>query len=150
VRGGHGGNRSADGFFLFAAFSNVQTTPWFKKSQFDKAANHKTAEVKRHPAFSSPVPLCTGNGETTFSAARFPSVDRRHFRKEKRAYIKKKRKTKLYDKLRENAEKLIKENKKNLRYGSGITGPFREDTVRPTKARRESATQLKDWTRRQS
>jgi hypothetical protein len=43
----------------------------------------------------------------------------------------------FYDKLREKAEKLIKENRKNLRYGSGITGPFREDNVRPTRARGE-------------
>jgi hypothetical protein len=109
---------------------------------------------KTSGVFFASAYLCTGNGETTFSVARFPSVDRSHFRKEKRAYIKKKRKTKFYtkfyDKLRENAEKLIKENKKNLCYGSGITGPFREDTVRLTKARRESATQLKDWTRRQN
>jgi hypothetical protein len=41
---------------------------------------------------------------------------------------------KFYDKLREKAEKFIKENRKDLRYGSGITGPFREDNVRPTRA----------------
>jgi hypothetical protein len=62
----------------------------------------------------------------------FEKEYRRNHRK--RAYVKKKRKVKFYDKLRENAEKLVKENGKNLRYGSGVTGPFREDTARPTGA----------------
>jgi hypothetical protein len=30
-------------------------------------------------------------------------------------------------KLRENLNKLVKENRKNLRYGPGIAGPFKED-----------------------
>jgi hypothetical protein len=32
-----------------------------------------------------------------------------------------------FGKLRENSNKLVKENKKNLHYGPGIAGPFKED-----------------------
>jgi hypothetical protein len=59
----------------------------------------------------------------------FEKECQRNYRK--RAYVKKVRKTKFYDKLcAENSEKLIKENKKR---------PFQEDTVRPTKAKGEKA-----------
>jgi hypothetical protein len=37
------------------------------------------------------------------------------------------RKRKYYEKLREQSSKMVKENKKNLLYGSGITGVFAED-----------------------
>jgi hypothetical protein len=37
------------------------------------------------------------------------------------------RKRKYYEKLREQSSKMVKENRKNLQYGSGITGVFAED-----------------------
>jgi hypothetical protein len=37
------------------------------------------------------------------------------------------RKRKYYEKLREQSSKMVKENRKNLLYGSGITGVFAED-----------------------
>jgi hypothetical protein len=37
------------------------------------------------------------------------------------------RKRKYYEKLREQLSKMVKENRKNLLYGSGITGVFAED-----------------------
>jgi hypothetical protein len=48
---------------------------------------------------------------------------RRKYRK--RLDVKIRHKTKFYNKLRDNIDKLIAENTKNLRYGSGIVGPFR-------------------------
>jgi hypothetical protein len=45
----------------------------------------------------------------------------------KRSYLKINRRWKGFGKLHENSNKLVKENKKNLRYGPGITGPFKED-----------------------
>jgi hypothetical protein len=58
---------------------------------------------------------------------RLLDVEKQYRRKyRKRLYVKIRRKTKFYNKLRENRDKLIAENKKNLRYGSGIVGPFRQ------------------------
>jgi hypothetical protein len=50
---------------------------------------------------------------------------RRKYRK--RSYVKINRRWKCFGKLRENSNKLVKENRKNLRYGPGIAGPFAED-----------------------
>jgi hypothetical protein len=51
----------------------------------------------------------------------------RKYRKKGEARIERKRK--MFEKLRENSAKLVKENRKNLQYGSGITGFFAEDMV---------------------
>jgi hypothetical protein len=45
----------------------------------------------------------------------------------RRSYVKINRGWKCFGKLRENSNKLVKENRKNLRYGPGIAGPFAED-----------------------
>jgi hypothetical protein len=50
---------------------------------------------------------------------------RRKYRK--RSYVKINRRWKFFGKLRENSNRLVKENKKNLRYGPGIARPFKED-----------------------
>jgi hypothetical protein len=57
----------------------------------------------------------------------------------KRLVVRTKKKLKFFEKLRTQATKMVKENRKNLQYGSGISGPFAEDsqttpTRTPTKA----------------
>jgi hypothetical protein len=44
-----------------------------------------------------------------------------------RSYVKINRRWKCFGKLRENSNKLVKENKENLRYGPGIARPSKED-----------------------
>jgi hypothetical protein len=66
-------------------------------------------------------------GMVTAEMHRLPDVEKQYWKKyRKRLYVKIRRNTKFYKKLRENADRLIAENKKNLRYGSGIVGPFRQ------------------------
>jgi hypothetical protein len=59
----------------------------------------------------------------------------------KRLVVRTKKKLIFFEKLRTQATKMVKENRKNLQYGSGISGPFAEDsqmagtpTRTPTKA----------------
>jgi hypothetical protein len=62
-------------------------------------------------------------------------VYKRNYRK--KTVNKIRRKTKFYDKMRENSAKLITENKKDLQYSSGIAGPFKEDRRQPIGRRKE-------------
>jgi hypothetical protein len=57
----------------------------------------------------------------------------------KRLVVRTKKKLNVFEKLRTQATKMVKENRKNLQYGSGISGSFAEDSQRtltrtPTKA----------------
>ena len=51
----------------------------------------------------------------------------------KRLVVRTRKKLKFFEKLRTQATKMAKENRKNLQYGSGISGPFAEDSQRPTR-----------------
>jgi hypothetical protein len=42
--------------------------------------------------------------------------------------VRTKKKLNVFEKLRTQAAKMVKENRKNLQYGSGISGPFAEDS----------------------
>jgi CHAD domain-containing protein len=46
----------------------------------------------------------------------------------KRLVVRTKKKLIFFEKLRTQATKMVKENRKNLQYGSGISRPFAEDS----------------------
>jgi hypothetical protein len=79
-----------------------------------------TQDLQRRPDFNL--------GPPTKKLNRILNDEKQYRRKyKKRSYVKINRRWKYFGKLRENSNKLVKENKKNLRYGPGISGPFKED-----------------------
>jgi hypothetical protein len=67
-------------------------------------------------------------GEVTKEMNKLLDIRKRYLRKHrKKKKTRATRKRKYYEKLREQSSKMVQENRKNLLYGSGITGVFAED-----------------------
>jgi hypothetical protein len=80
-------------------------------------------------------------GEVDEEMNKLLDVGKRYLRKHRK--LKKTRATRkrtYYEKLREQSSKMVKENRKNLLYGSGITGVFSEDRLLESSASLPAAT----------